>query len=112
RSMMDGSPTAMAMFDRMMEYGERWMATADLDIPDPRAYLAVIAVMKMSMFVMRDQLSHALGESIDDPAGWVRVISASIEIFSRPLVTPDIVEQARKALAEFASESSILKEQP
>jgi AcrR family transcriptional regulator len=118
RSMMDGSPTALAMFDRMLDYGERWMATTDIDVPDPRAYLAVIAVMKMAMFVMSDQLSHALGQSVDEPAGWVRVISASIEIFSQPLVTPDLLEQARKALAavtdeiDAAGHTPILKEQP
>jgi AcrR family transcriptional regulator len=103
RSMMDGSPTALAMFDKTLEYGEYWLEKSELDIPDPRAYLAVIAVMKMSMFVMGDLLSHALGERVDEPAGWARVISASIEIFSHPLVTPDLVEQARKALAEFTA---------
>jgi AcrR family transcriptional regulator len=101
RSVMDGSPTALAMFDRTLAYGEDWLAGSELDISDPRAYLAVIAVMKMSMFVMGDLLSHALGQRVDEPAGWARVIGASIEIFSHPLVTPDLAEQARKALAEF-----------
>jgi AcrR family transcriptional regulator len=101
RSVMDGSPNALAMFDKTLEYGEYWLERSELDIADPRAYLAVIAVMKMSMFVMGDLLSHALGQRVDEPAGWARVISASIEIFSHPLVTPDLREQARKALAEF-----------
>jgi hypothetical protein len=34
------------------------------------------------------------------------VLSASIEVFSHPLVTPDVVEQARKVLAEFAASPS------
>jgi AcrR family transcriptional regulator len=105
RSVMDGSPTALAMFDRTLEYGEYWLERSELDIADPRAYLAVISVMKMSMFVMGDLLSHALGERVDEPAGWARVLGASIEIFSRPLVTPDMAEQAHKALAEFAAAS-------
>jgi TetR/AcrR family transcriptional regulator, regulator of cefoperazone and chloramphenicol sensitivity len=103
RSTMDGSPTALAMFDRTLEYGEYWLERSEVDVADPRAYLAVISVMKMSMFVMGDLLSHALGQPVDEPAGWARVIGASIEIFSRPLVTPDLVEQARKALAEFTA---------
>jgi hypothetical protein len=61
--------------------------------------------MKMSMFVMRDQLSHALGEGVGEPAGWARVLSASLEIFSQPLIPPDLLEQARKALAGFAAEA-------
>jgi AcrR family transcriptional regulator len=99
RSVMDGSPSALAMFDKALAYGEHWLERSDLEVADPQAYLAVISVMKMSMFVMRDLLSHALGESVDEPAGWARVISASIEIFSQPLVPPDLAEQARKALA-------------
>ena len=103
RSVMDGSPTAMAMFDRTLEYGEDWLERSGLEVADPRAYLAVIAVMKMSMFVMGDLLSHALGQRVDEPAGWARVIGASSEIFSQPLVPPDLLERARKALAEFTA---------
>jgi len=110
RSVMDGSPSALAMFDKTLEYGEHWLERSELDIQDPRAYLAVIAVMKMAMFVMDDLLSHALGERVDQPAGWARVISASIEIFSHPLVTPELQEQARKALADFTA--STIEEQP
>jgi TetR/AcrR family transcriptional regulator, regulator of cefoperazone and chloramphenicol sensitivity len=111
RSVMDGSPTALAMFDRTLEYGEYWLEKSELDVSDPRAYLAVIAVMKMSMFVMGDLLSHALEQRVDRPAGWARVIGASIEIFSHPLVTPDLAEQARKVLAEFAATSESEEEQ-
>jgi TetR/AcrR family transcriptional regulator, regulator of cefoperazone and chloramphenicol sensitivity len=110
RSVMDGSPSALATFDKALAYGEHWLERSDLEVADPQAYLAVISVMKMSMFVMRDLLSHALGESVDEPAGWARVISASIEIFSQPLVPPDLAEQARKALAEFTASQP--KEQP
>jgi AcrR family transcriptional regulator len=110
RSVMDGSPSALATFDKALAYGEHWLERSDLEVADPQAYLAVISVMKMSMFVMRDLLSHALGESVDEPAGWARVISASIEIFSQPLVPPDLAAQARKALAEFTASQQ--KEQP
>jgi len=110
QSVMDGSPNALATFDRALAYGEYWLEHSGIEVSDPRAYLAVIAVMKMSMFAMRDLLSHALGQDVGEPAGWARVISASIEIFSQPLVTPDLLEQARKALAEFTA--STPEEQP
>jgi TetR/AcrR family transcriptional regulator, regulator of cefoperazone and chloramphenicol sensitivity len=110
RSVMDGSPNALAMFDQTLEYGEYWLERSGVQVEDPKAYLAVIAVMKMSMFVMGDLLSHALGQRVDEPAGWARVLAASIEIFSRPLVTPDLLEQARKALADFIASQP--QEQP
>lgn len=109
RSVNEGSPSALAMFDKTLEYGEYWLETSGIEVSDPRAYLAVISVMKMSMFAMQDLLSHALGQNVAEPAGWARVLSASIEIFSHPLVTPDVVEQARKALAEFTA--STIEEQ-
>jgi AcrR family transcriptional regulator len=98
QSTMDGSPAAAAMFDRMIEYGERWVESAGLKVTDPRAYVAVLSVMKMSMFTMRDLLSRALGTDVGEPDGWVRVALASVEIFSQPVVTPEQADQARAAL--------------
>lgn len=99
RSLMDGSPAGAAMFDRMIEYGERWLESTDLKVSDARAYVAVLSAMKMSMFTMRDQLSRVLGVDVGEPEGWVRMLQASIEIFSQPLITPELAEQARGALA-------------
>jgi AcrR family transcriptional regulator len=101
RSTMDGSPAGNAMFDLMIEYGEKWLKSTDLKVSDPRAYIAVLSAMKMSMFTMREQLTRALGVDVGGPEGWVRMLQASIEIFSQPLVTPEIADQARGALAGF-----------
>jgi TetR/AcrR family transcriptional regulator, regulator of cefoperazone and chloramphenicol sensitivity len=106
RSTMDGSPAGNALFDRMIRYGFQWLDSAGLDVPDPVAYLAVLSAMKMSIFTLREQLSRVLGEDVGEPAGWSRILQASIEIFAHPLVTPEIAEQARKAIARFQSEIS------
>lgn len=104
RSTLDGSPAATAMFDRMIAYGEQWLPTTELKVSDPRAYLAVISVMKMSMFTMRDLLSRTLGVDVGEPAGWARLLLASIEIFSQPLITPEQVEQAKQALERMIAD--------
>ena len=98
RSTMDGSPAGAAMFDRMVDAGEQWLTTTSFEVDDPRAFSAVIAAMKMSMFTMREPISRALGIDVGEPAGWARMVMASVEIFSHALVTPDQAEQARKAL--------------
>ncbi len=98
RSVMDGSPTGNALFDRLVEYGEEWLESTDLKLADPRAYIAVLCVMKMSMFTMRDQLSRVLGTDTGEPEGWARMLMASIEIFSHPLVTSEQADMARSAL--------------
>jgi TetR/AcrR family transcriptional regulator, regulator of cefoperazone and chloramphenicol sensitivity len=98
RSMMDGSPAGNALFDRMIEYGEEFLRGTNLKVADPRANIAVISVMKMSLYTMREQLSRVLGVDVGTPEGWTRVLLASLEIFSTPIVTPEQAEQARAAL--------------
>ena len=98
RSLMDGTPAGNALFDRMIEYGEAWLATTELKTADPRAFVAVLSVMKMSMFTMSDQLSRVLGEDAHTPSGWARVLQASLELFSQPLLTPEQADQARMVL--------------
>jgi TetR/AcrR family transcriptional regulator, regulator of cefoperazone and chloramphenicol sensitivity len=101
RSTMDGSPAGAALFDRMIEYGERWLDTADLKVSDPRAFVALLGAMKMSMFTMSDQLSRVLGDDVRQPQGWARMLLASIEIFSTPLVPPELAALARDALTRL-----------
>lgn len=98
RSVMDGSPTGAALFDRLIAYGAEWLASSDLKVRDPQAFIAVLSVMKLSMFTMREQLSRVLGVDTGEPEGWVRMLKASIEIFSTPLVPPEYVDQAHAAL--------------
>ncbi|GAA0535915.1 TetR/AcrR family transcriptional regulator [Paractinoplanes ferrugineus] len=100
-SLADGSPTAEALFDRLVDYGEQWLRSTDLDVPDPRAWSAVMCVMKMSLFTMSAQLSRVLGTDVTEPAGWARMLAASVDIFSKPLVTPEQAEQLREAVARF-----------
>jgi AcrR family transcriptional regulator len=111
RSTLDGSPAGAAMFDRMLTYGEQWLTTTDLKVSDPRAYVAVLAAMKMSMFTMRDLLSRALGTDVAEPAGWVRMLTAAIEIFSQPLISPEDADQARQSLDRMVAETQTTPEE-
>jgi hypothetical protein len=101
RSMLDGSPAGSALFDRLLEYGERWFDSTDLKTDDPRAFIAVVSVMKMAMLTSRDLLSRVLGVDTGEPEGWARVIRASIDIFSTPLLTEEQAELARRALDRY-----------
>ncbi|WP_307872849.1 TetR/AcrR family transcriptional regulator [Paractinoplanes ovalisporus] len=98
RSTMDGSPAGQAIFDRMLEYGEQWLASTDLKVSDTRAFVAVLAVMKMSMFTMRDLMSRALDGDVTEPKQWGRMLQASLELFSQPLITPEQALQAQTAI--------------
>ena len=101
QSMMEESPASNALFDRMMEYGEQWLASTDMKLHDPRAVIAVIGVMKLSLYTMSDQLSRVLGEDVRTPRGWTRILQASLEVFSHAVITPEQADQAREALERF-----------
>ncbi|GLZ01432.1 TetR/AcrR family transcriptional regulator [Actinoplanes sp. NBRC 103695] len=96
RSMMEASSTSL--FDAAMESGRVWLQHADHHPGDPDAYLAVLIAMKISMFLMRDQISQVLGQDMTTPAGHRRMLRASIEIFTLPMLTTEQGEQALKAL--------------
>ncbi|WP_433828204.1 TetR/AcrR family transcriptional regulator [Actinoplanes sp. CA-015351] len=98
RSLMDGSPRGLAMFAQTAARGEDWLASTDLKTEDARAFVAVLGAMKLGMFLMRDQLSSVLGEDTGELPGYLRVLRASVEIFSQPLLTPEQADLARKTL--------------
>jgi AcrR family transcriptional regulator len=102
RSLMDGSPTGMAMFAQSIDHGDVWLEKAGIDSADPRAFVAVIAAMKMGMFLMHEQLTNVLGEDVTVMPGWLRMLRASVEIFRQPLLTPEQADQAMKALDRLA----------
>ncbi|MFG1814899.1 TetR family transcriptional regulator [Kribbella sp. NPDC049174] len=96
RSMMDGSETATALFLEMVDAGEEFTKTLGTEPSDRRAYAAVLAAMKMGVFVLRDQVSKAIGEDIAGPSGYARLTKAMLDVFTIPVVTPEQLEQLRK----------------
>jgi AcrR family transcriptional regulator len=96
RSMMDGSETATALFLEMVDAGEEFTKTLGTEPSDRRAYAAVLAAMKMAVFVLRDQVSTAIGEDIASPSGYTRLTKAMLDVFTIPVVTPEQLEQLQK----------------
>ena len=98
RSMVDGSAAAAALFDRMVELGEHWFAENNPGISeDLRAYSAVLVAMQTGLLAMRTHLSRALGTDIISPAGHLRMAGAFIDLYSKPLLDPEMAAQARAA---------------
>ena len=98
RSLVDGSPSAAAMFDEMVELGEAWLTTHHPgQIADPRGYAALVA-METGMLTMHAQLSRALGADIFTPEGHLRLTESMIDFFSQPLLSPELAAQARTAV--------------
>ena len=105
RSLVDGSPAAAAMFDEMVELGEAWLATHNPgQMADPRGYSAVLVAMQTGMLMMHGQLSRWLGTDIFTAEGHLRLTKAMIDFFSQPLLSPELADQARAAVAHLQAQ--------
>jgi AcrR family transcriptional regulator len=98
RSMMDGSPAAAAMFDEMVQQAEQWLVRQGAQTRDLRAYAAVLVAMQTGVFILRDQISRAIGDDVHAPVGHARMTRGFVDAFTHPLLTPDQAAQAHEAL--------------
>jgi AcrR family transcriptional regulator len=102
RSTVDGSRAAAAMFDDMVELAEQWLTRHNPgQSSDLRAYAAVLVAMQTGLLVLHEPLSRALGADIFGPEGHLRMIRAAVDVYSKPLLSPDQAAQARAALDQF-----------
>lgn len=99
RSLVDGSPAVAGLFDDMVKLGEDWLARYNPgQFADPRAYSAVLVAMQSGMLTMHEHLSRALGADIFSPEGHARMVGALVDLYSKPLVSPELAAQAHAAL--------------
>jgi hypothetical protein len=84
------------MFDEMVELCEAWLAQHNPgQMADPRGYSAALVAMQSGLLMMHSQLSRWLGADIFTAAGHLRLAGALIDFYSRPLLSPELAEQAR-----------------
>ncbi len=99
RSMLDGSPAAVAMFAEMVDLGERWLAQYHPGlIDDQRAYSALLVAVELGALSMNEQLSQSLGADILSPEGHLRLAKAKIDFYLQPLLSPELAAQANAAI--------------
>ncbi|MDX2974285.1 TetR/AcrR family transcriptional regulator [Kribbella solani] len=96
RSMMDGSETATALFMQGVDAVEEWSAGYGIQPRDRRGYAAALTAIKLSVLILRDQVSKAIGEDITTPEGYNRIGKALMEVFTIPLLSPEQVEKLNK----------------
>lgn len=110
RSMLDGSPSSQEMFSEMVGLAEDWLAANHPDgIADRHAYGAVLVAMELGAWMLRDQLSAALGADVLEPEGQLRMARAKVEFYSTPLLSPEV---AATALATIDRLQQTVPEEP
>ncbi|MEV5894844.1 TetR/AcrR family transcriptional regulator [Nonomuraea fuscirosea] len=94
---------ATPFFDEMVRVGERWLAEADKNRPeppdvDPRTRAAVLAAMALAPTVLSQLVERGMGAAIDSAEGQDKLLRALLDIHSHPLLTPEEAAGARAAL--------------
>jgi len=99
RSLVDGSPAAVAMYDEMVALGEDWLTQHHAgQVSDPHGYAAVLVAMQSGLLMMHSQLSRWLGADVFTAEGHLRLSAAMIDFYSQPLLSPELAEQARASV--------------
>lgn len=98
RSMVDGSPASARLFDRMVVVTEQWLKDNHPGLTkDPRALAAVIVAMQTGQLAMHQHLSRAMGTDVFTPPGHFRLGMALVDVYSHPLLDPELAAQAHVA---------------
>jgi AcrR family transcriptional regulator len=102
RSIVDGSPAARAVLDRMIVLSEQWIAAHHAgEVSDERAVACVLAAAQIGVLMVREQISQALGLDVSSPQGHLRFAHALIDFYSTPLLSPDLAAEAHAALTQL-----------
>jgi AcrR family transcriptional regulator len=113
QSMVDGSPAAAALFDQLVEYTEQWLAAhRPGHSDDPHAFAAVLVALQAGVLVMHDHLSRALGADTLTPEGNVRMGKATVDIYSKPLLDPELAAQAHATYDQLLANRTTEGERP
>lgn len=102
RSIVDGSPAAQALLDRMIDSSEQWIATSEPgETVDVRALACILAAAQIGLLMLREQISTALAADVFAPTGDLRLAHALIDFYSTPLLSSDLAAQAHAALGQL-----------
>lgn len=94
---------AVALFDKLVELAEQWLAEVDAERPDPpmvsrRARATVCAAMSLAVPILHDHVSRNLGADVLGPDGAAVLAPILLDIYSHPYLTPDEAASLRAQL--------------
>ncbi len=100
RALVDGSTSVAPLFDDLVTMGEQWLVRDDEDRADPpvadrRTRAALITAMAMGIPLLHEHISRSVGADIRGVEGDRRVAMALLDIYSHPMVSPELAASAR-----------------
>ncbi|MEV6966169.1 TetR family transcriptional regulator [Hamadaea sp. NPDC051192] len=104
QSMKDGSPASSALFDKMVDMAEEWVAKTGVETRDQRAYAAVICAMQLGVFLLSDQISRVLGTDLDTTEGYVRLNHGFVDAAANAMLSPEQAGYLHTAMDRLLTE--------
>lgn len=101
RALAEGG--AGQLFDGMVEMGAQWLVEADKSRPDPpdvdaRTRAAVLTAMALSVTVLHQHLSRAMGVDLSSAEGDQLLARTLIDLYSHPLLSLEDAATLRAGL--------------
>lgn len=105
RALIDDSPAAAQIFDEMVAITEEALRRADELRPDPaatdsRTRAALMVAMVLGIPAFQAQVGRVLGTDIASAQGDRRVVAAMLDIYSRPVLSPEDASALQAGLRE------------
>jgi AcrR family transcriptional regulator len=102
RALLDGSSSAAALFDEMVDITEQWIAKFAPHVSDdPRGFAAVLVGMQAGLLAMHDHVSRALGVDVFTAAGHIRMSGAVADFYSHPLLDADLLARLSQVMQQL-----------
>jgi AcrR family transcriptional regulator len=103
RALSEGSSSLDTFFTMIVNATQEYFELADAERPDPpyidsRTRATLYAAMVIGAQLLDSQISRVLGIDIRSPEGDRRISLAALDIYSHPIVTPELAAQYRDAL--------------
>ncbi|MFB4279607.1 TetR/AcrR family transcriptional regulator [Nonomuraea sp. MTCD27] len=109
RALAEGS--AGALFDELVRLTVPWLLEADRSRPDPpavdvRIRAAIATSMALSVGILHEHLSRAIGADVSSPRGDRLLARGLVDLYSHPLLSLEDARRIQAALDEAERTSS------
>ncbi|GAA3282484.1 MULTISPECIES: TetR/AcrR family transcriptional regulator [Dactylosporangium] len=99
RALLDGSPAAAKLFDRMVGIAELWIDKVAPGITqDKRGFATVLIGMQSGLIAMHEHVSRNFGQDMFETEGYTRMVEVLVDFYSTTMLDPALAADAHRAM--------------
>ncbi|MFI5909712.1 TetR/AcrR family transcriptional regulator [Dactylosporangium sp. NPDC051541] len=102
RALLDGSPAAAKLFDRMVDVAELWIDKVAPGVTeDKRGFATVLIGMQSGLIAMHEHVSRNFGTEMLETEGYTRMVKVLVDFYSTTMLDPELAADAHRAMDEL-----------